>query len=236
MYILDCRSMLCPQPVVQCKIQLEKTPLDAFKVIVDNRAALENVQRFLHKREYCVNVEQISDDEWELIVHSVCASGIDKPANNTRAQANNRVIAQEDSAPFANKEASAPSSYASTLPIPPCDANGEREIKTVVYITSESVGNKNDELGMKLMESFLSTLPNMTVWHIILLYDAVRMATSVGKNLQHLQHLEAEGTKILVCGACLNHHNLINQLQVGELTNMLDVMSVLDLADKVIKP
>jgi TusA-related sulfurtransferase len=46
--------------------------------------------------------------------------------------------------------------------------------------------------------------------------------------------LESRGVKILVCGTCLNHFNLLERKQVGETTNMLDIVTAMQLADKVI--
>ena len=41
-------------------------------------------------------------------------------------------------------------------------------------------------------------------------------------------------TKILVCGTCLNHLNLLEKKMVGETTNMLDIVTAMQLADKVV--
>jgi hypothetical protein len=38
----------------------------------------------------------------------------------------------------------------------------------------------------------------------------------------------------MVCGTCLNHFQLLEQKQVGETTNMLDIVTAMQLADKVI--
>jgi len=46
--------------------------------------------------------------------------------------------------------------------------------------------------------------------------------------------LEKDGIHILVCGTCLTHFNLLDQKQVGETTNMLDIVTAMQLADKVI--
>ena len=48
--------------------------------------------------------------------------------------------------------------------------------------------------------------------------------------------LEAAGVSILVCGTCLEYYGLLDSRQVGETTNMLDIVTSLDLADKVIRP
>ncbi|MBW2410410.1 MAG: sulfurtransferase-like selenium metabolism protein YedF, partial [Deltaproteobacteria bacterium] len=42
------------------------------------------------------------------------------------------------------------------------------------------------------------------------------------------------GRKILVCGTCLDHFGLLDQKQIGETTNMLDIVTAMQLADKVI--
>jgi len=45
---------------------------------------------------------------------------------------------------------------------------------------------------------------------------------------------ESEGLKILVCGTCLDHFDVLEKKQVGETTNMLDIVTAMQLADKVI--
>jgi hypothetical protein len=52
--------------------------------------------------------------------------------------------------------------------------------------------------------------------------------------LDDLWDLEKGGIKILVCGTCLNHFNLLERKQVGETTNMLDIVTAMQLADRVI--
>ncbi|HHO47147.1 MAG TPA: sulfurtransferase-like selenium metabolism protein YedF, partial [Desulfobacteraceae bacterium] len=49
-----------------------------------------------------------------------------------------------------------------------------------------------------------------------------------------LKDYEKAGLKILVCGTCLTHFDLLERKQVGETTNMLDIVTAMDLADKVI--
>jgi len=46
--------------------------------------------------------------------------------------------------------------------------------------------------------------------------------------------LVREGVQILVCGACLTHYDLLHKKQVGETTNMLDIVTGMQLADSVI--
>lgn len=110
--------------------------------------------------------------------------------------------------------------------------------KTAVLITTEHLGSGDDGLGEKLMGNFLATLPDLgeSLWRIILLNGGVKLAVTPGKSLDSLKALEKAGVSVLVCGTCLSFYGLMEAKQVGETTNMLDVITSLGLADKVIRP
>lgn len=110
--------------------------------------------------------------------------------------------------------------------------------KTAVLITTEHLGTGDDELGEKLMGNFLATLPDLgeSLWRIILLNGGVKLAVKPGKSLDSLKALEKAGVSVLVCGTCLSFYGLMEAKQVGQTTNMLDVITSLGLADKVIRP
>ena len=44
---LDCRGLQCPQPVIRCREAIRDATPDKMIVVVDNLAAVENVNRFL---------------------------------------------------------------------------------------------------------------------------------------------------------------------------------------------
>ena len=113
-----------------------------------------------------------------------------------------------------------------------------RETKTAVLITTEHLGSGDDELGEKLMGNFLATLSDLgeSLWRIVLLNGGVKLAVKPGKSLDSLKALEKTGVSVLVCGTCLSFYGLMEAKQVGETTNMLDVITSLGLADKVIRP
>lgn len=110
--------------------------------------------------------------------------------------------------------------------------------KTLVLITTETLGRGDDTLGARLMDNFLATLPELgdALWRIVLLNGGVRLAARPGKALDSLKALETAGVSILVCGTCLDFYQLLEKRAVGQTTNMLDVVSSLALADKVIRP
>ena len=110
--------------------------------------------------------------------------------------------------------------------------------KTLVFITTDTLGRGDEELGGKLMTNFIATLPELgeRLWRIILLNGAVKLASHETPCLEALKKLEKSGVSILVCGTCLDHFNLLESKQVGETTNMLDVVTSLDMATKIIRP
>lgn len=110
--------------------------------------------------------------------------------------------------------------------------------RTLVLITTDTIGRGDDELGAKLMGNFLSTLPELgsRLWRIILINGGVKLASCPGAALDSLKKMEADGVSILVCGTCLAHFGLLESKAVGDTSNMLDIVTSLDLADKVIRP
>ena len=108
--------------------------------------------------------------------------------------------------------------------------------KIMVMIATDRVGYGDDELGMKLMVSFVKTLKEMgpELWRLVFVNSGVKLVVEDSEVLADLKELEAEGLQIMACGACLTHFNLMAKKSVGETTNMLDIVTSMQLADKVV--
>ncbi len=120
---------------------------------------------------------------------------------------------------------------------PASSPSGDQPGKTVAFITSAVVGSGDDELGAKLMFNFLGTLPELgdELWRIILVNGAVKLAVPGDPAFDKLKALADAGVSILVCGTCLEFFGLLEKKGVGQTTNMLDVVTSLQLASKVIQ-
>ena len=116
------------------------------------------------------------------------------------------------------------------------DAEPAAERKIMVMVTTDRMGYGDDDLGVKLMVNFLKTLNEMgaELWRLVLVNNGVKLAVTGSEVLDVLRQLESDGISILVCGTCLTHFDLLEQKQVGETTNMLDIVTAMQLADKVI--
>ena len=112
---------------------------------------------------------------------------------------------------------------------------GEKQ-KIMVMIATDHFGTGDDDLGKKLMQSFLKTLKEVgeELWRIVFVNNGVKLTIEGSEVLPDLKDLEGQKIPILVCGTCLNHFDLLDKKQVGETTNMLDIVTAMQLADKVI--
>jgi selenium metabolism protein YedF len=108
--------------------------------------------------------------------------------------------------------------------------------KILVLVGADRLGRGDDLLGTKLMGNFIATLKEMgpELWCLVLVNAGVKLAVAGSEVLAGLQDLEQAGVRLLVCGTCLNHFQLLEAKQVGETTNMLDIVTAMQLADKVI--
>jgi selenium metabolism protein YedF len=108
--------------------------------------------------------------------------------------------------------------------------------KIMVMVANDRMGHGDDELGEKLIFSFLKTLKEMgdELWRLVFVNNGVKMTIDGSDVLPVIQELEKDGIHILVCGTCLTHFDLLDKKQVGETTNMLDIVTAMQLADKVI--
>jgi selenium metabolism protein YedF len=108
--------------------------------------------------------------------------------------------------------------------------------KIMVMCATDRIGFGDEELGLKLMVSFIKTLKEMgpELWRLVFVNNGVKLAIDGSEVLDDLMDFENDGLKILVCGTCLTHFGLLEAKKVGETTNMLDIVTSMQLSDKVI--
>ncbi len=108
--------------------------------------------------------------------------------------------------------------------------------KIMVMISDTRIGRGDEKLGEKLMINFIKTLKEMgeDLWQLVFVNHGVKLSTIDSQVLEELKALEASRINILVCGACLTHLGLMKEKKVGQTTNMLDIVTAMQYADKVI--
>uniref|UniRef100_A0A7C3ZCZ4 Sulfurtransferase-like selenium metabolism protein YedF n=1 Tax=Desulfobacca acetoxidans TaxID=60893 RepID=A0A7C3ZCZ4_9BACT len=108
--------------------------------------------------------------------------------------------------------------------------------KILLLVGTDRLGTGDDDLGRRLIVNFLGTVKEMgrDLWCLVLLNAGVKLAVTGSPVLAGLKELEQQGVMVLVCGTCLNHFQLLERKEVGETTNMLDIVTHMQLADLVI--
>jgi len=108
--------------------------------------------------------------------------------------------------------------------------------KIMVMIATDRMGYGDDTLGKLLLINFIKTLAEMgdELWRLVFVNNGVKLTIGGSEVLEVLKGYEKQGMTILVCGTCLNHFNLLDKKEVGVTTNMLDIVTAMQLADKVI--
>ncbi len=112
------------------------------------------------------------------------------------------------------------------------------ESNLVYIISSDSMGRGSGELGWGLLQTYVSTIQEVTPLpsHVILYNGGVKLAATDNKGLEALQNLEKKGVAIWSCGTCLEFFHLEEDRRVGTITNMYDIMNTMATAGKVVSP
>lgn len=162
---------------MQTKATLQEESLGNVKVIVDNEASQQNVQRFLESQGFQTEREQ---DGVDYLVIGTC--GIEQ---QTQIQP--------------SREAEA-------------DVN-----KIMVMCATDRIGFGDEELGLKLIMSFIKTLKEMgpELWRLVFVNNGLKLTIEGSEVLEDLKDFENRGLKILVCGTCLTHFGLLEAKRVG---------------------
>ncbi len=133
-----------------------------------------------------------------------------------------------------------PDAAAEALPeAPEAEASvAESSDRFTVVISSNRMGNGDDDLGKALMKAFIFALTSQDkIAENLICYNSGAFLTCEGSDsLEDLKLLEEQGTKIITCGTCLNHYGLTEKLAVGSVSNMYEIVETQIKGGKIIKP
>lgn len=107
---------------------------------------------------------------------------------------------------------------------------------TVILFTRNGMGEGPADLQQLLAEKFLSiNLEHGLLPAKILFYtDGVKLACQGSSVVDLLKQYEAKGVELILCSTCLERYNMSNQVEVGVVGGMGDIIDVLSNAPKVI--
>lgn len=203
--IIDAFGMQCPKPLVLAKKELDAGCND-LAVQVDNETAVKNLTRLGTRKGMTVAVDVI-EGGWLVSFGEGAAGQSQEPL-------------------------SVPASTAGQV----CGSYG---CGYAVFVNHDCVGDGDRQLGRNLMKMALYTLSESDDVPASLLFMNSGVTLIAGPGLEqqcvdNVKALERKGTEVLVCGTCLNYYGIEEDLQVGEVSNMYDILSRMQEASKVI--
>jgi hypothetical protein len=107
---------------------------------------------------------------------------------------------------------------------------------TIILINRNGMGESDSEQGKFLIKKYLKVLNDSNYLpHAICLYTAgVKLATDGSHVLDELKLLVSKGVKLFVCGTCLINYDIFEQIRVGTICGMPDIVEAQWKAEKVI--
>ena len=108
----------------------------------------------------------------------------------------------------------------------------------VVCIKGELMGDGDPELGRVLMETFVDNLKlqEHLPSNVVLYNTGVKLAMKSSPVCSSLAELEELGTRIMLCGTCIDHYGIQLDIGVGMISNMVVLTETLASAGHVVSP
>lgn len=115
---------------------------------------------------------------------------------------------------------------------------GNSHMKHVIAIKSNRMGHGSDELGEILIRAFINTIQEVQpLPEAVIFYNSgIEFSLKDSPVLETLQELESMGVNIIVCGTCVQHFNQKENVAVGTISNMYDILEILSRASHVVTP
>lgn len=107
----------------------------------------------------------------------------------------------------------------------------------LVYLFDSDFIGSNRELGKILVNGFLNAIASLPRREskIIFISNGVKLATQSSYVLDTLSKLKESGFEMLICGTCLDFFKIRDKVQIGIISNALEIMEAMTNASKVLK-
>lgn len=108
-----------------------------------------------------------------------------------------------------------------------------------VFFNTNSIGSNTEKLGETLATMAIFTLSEseQVPDYVLFMNEGVKMVAGDCEQqvVDDLNTMIEKGTKVLVCGTCLNYYGIKDNLKVGTVSNMYDILGAMQTVGKVIK-
>ena len=109
---------------------------------------------------------------------------------------------------------------------------------TVFVFSSNIMGRGEDALGALLMKAFIHTATELDLLPDAMVFynTGVKLVAADSETAADIKMLEEKGVKVLVCGTCINFFNLSGKTGAGTISNMYDILNMLNGAGRIVNP
>lgn len=107
---------------------------------------------------------------------------------------------------------------------------------TILLVTTNGMGRADDKLQQTLIAKYIELLAQHEDLPAAICFytDGVKLVCEGSPILAQLQAIETRGVRLIVCSTCLNYFQLSDQIRVGIVGGMGDIMEAQRQAEKVI--
>jgi intracellular sulfur oxidation DsrE/DsrF family protein len=107
---------------------------------------------------------------------------------------------------------------------------------TILVFTNNGMSNAPDDLSKTLVKNYLGLLKDEKKLPAALLFygEGVKLVCSDSVALDSLTALADKGVQLIACKTCLNYYSLIDNIRVGQVGTMADILTFQIEAGKVI--
>ena len=108
----------------------------------------------------------------------------------------------------------------------------------VIAIASDKMGEGDEVLGTLLMTNFIKAVHDLDILpsKMVFYNSGVRLGRKDSEVKQLLEDLETMGVELFLCGTCINHYSLQEEIKIGTVSNMFEIAQIMSSAGKVVKP
>lgn len=107
---------------------------------------------------------------------------------------------------------------------------------TMVLMTSGTLGRDDDVLGRRLMIKFFHQLCGISERpSVVGFYNGgVTLLGTASPVLDALKTLDTLGVDLIACGTCVEHFGLLDDIAIGRITDMREIVATMMSARRVV--
>jgi len=117
------------------------------------------------------------------------------------------------------------------------DSSEKETGEWVLLMASDQMGKGSDELGEILIKGYFYTLTETKPLPkaVLFLNGGIRLALEGSPVMKSLEKMREQGVEMLVCGTCLDYFGEKENIGIGLVSNMYDIVEKMNESNKVVR-